>query len=190
MLRLMYQCKANGRRYWGQLTEGWLKQWQIGGSIVERARLLECDDVSSDKQFLIFQRIRVPSQCWEVFMWWCVIRQAVPDISKDQSAFTVLEVFMRWCVIRQAVPGISKDQSAFTVLWGVHVMMCHQTSSSWYFKGSGCLHSVGKCSCGDVSSDKQFLIFHRTRVPSQCWEVFIQWHSVTSQTWIFTEGTV
>ena len=94
-------------------------------------------------------------------------------------------------VIAQAVPDISKDQSAFTVLWSVHVMPCHQTCSSWYFKEPECHHTVGKCSCDAVSSDMQFLIFQRTRVPSHCREVFIQWHSVTSQeTRILMEGTV
>ena len=133
ILKLLYQRIANGRTCWGHQTKVWMTKWKILGSIVEHASLLECDAVSSHKQFLIYQRIRVPSQCWEVFMWCCVIAQAVPDISKDQSAFRVLG--------------------------SVHVMLCHHTSSSRYIKGSECLHSVGKCSCDAVSSHKQCPMF-------------------------------
>jgi hypothetical protein len=118
-----------------QTSSSWFSK---GLGCLHRVGKCSCDALSSDKQFLIFQRIGVPAQCWEVFMWWCVISQAVPDISNDDGAVTVLV--------------------------SVHVMMCHQTSSFWFFKGPWCCHSVGKCSFYD---------------------------SVTSQeTWIFTEGTV
>ena len=171
ILKLLYHCKANGRRCWGHLTKGWMEKWKVAG----HASLLECDAMSSHKQFLKFQRIRVPSQCWEVShpRTQCHI-QGHSAASKDTVPHPRTQCHTQG-------HGVTSKDTVSHPRTQRHIQGDNVTSKDTSHRRTRC-HIQGHCvtSKETVSHTKDIVSHPRTpcRIQGQC---HIQGHSVTSK---------